>query len=144
MIAPAHQTRPVLILSWDHSLVGEVRAQSHGIPRVYLPASAEETFELVAHPTAPTPRLVIIDQGHQGIELTRRLVAQCPGRPMPILVLQDDATKAETKTARDAGADVVLSKPLSRGELRAALVRLLGHEPSGIRPVVRPDAEDAQ
>ena len=144
MTAPALHARPVLILSWDHRLVREVRAQSYGISRVYLPASADETLELVVHPTAPRPRLVIIDQGRNGIALAGRLATQSRYRPVPLLLLLDEPTKEEVRAGRAAGADVVLAKPVDRAELRTALVRLLGHEPSGIRPVIRPDADDAQ
>jgi CheY-like chemotaxis protein len=60
-----------------------------------------------------------------GWEVIRRLKAADKTRGIPVVVVTGHALKGAEKAARDAGADVFLTKPCLPDELAASIARIL-------------------
>ena len=73
------------------------------------------------------PDVMLIDvmlPGLDGFELLRRLRADPRGAKLPVVMLTAKGQARDRETARQAGADVFISKPFSNSHLVAAVRRL--------------------
>lgn len=76
---------------------------------------------------AGTPRVVLMDlvmPGMDGIELCRRLRRSAAGGQLGLVVLSGMDDAETRRTALEAGADAVMTKPVDRRELRDCLAGL--------------------
>lgn len=102
---------------------------SHG----YRLVEAETAAEGVAHATAFSPDLVLLDLGlpdGDGLDVTKRL-RDWSG--VPIIVLSARGRESDKVEALDAGADDYLTKPFGSGELLARMRVALRHAARGIQ-----------
>jgi CheY-like chemotaxis protein len=93
--------------------------------RTETAATAEEG---IAKAFAETPTVIIMDlalPGIDGAEATRRLKADERTKDVPILIVTGHALPDWLQVARDAGADVVLTKPLRPMDLLEKLMPFL-------------------
>ena len=65
--------------------------------------------------------------GIDGFEATRQIRVRLGGRKLPIIALTANAMASDREACRAAGMDDFVAKPVRYDELRAALVRALGH-----------------
>jgi DNA-binding response OmpR family regulator len=75
------------------------------------------------------PAVVVLDvmlPGLDGFEVLRRLRADPRGRGLPVLMLTAKGQARDREAAREAGADLFITKPFSNAELVAAVSRLAG------------------
>lgn len=88
-------------------------------------ASGEEALASVKE---RLPDLVVLDvmmPGIDGFEVVRRLRADACTRPIPIIMITALEDSESRSKGLAAGADDVLSKPVSRAELQVCVKRLL-------------------
>jgi len=75
------------------------------------------------------PDVLILDvmmPGMDGFETLRRLRADDRGRNLPVVILSAKGQSTIRETAKEAGADVFMSKPFSNTELVNTVLRLAG------------------
>lgn len=92
---------------------------------VYLAPDGGKGLELIRR---EQPDVVITDYmmpGMDGIELIQALKADGATATIPVIMLTARSDVAARLAAREAGADVYLSKPFNPQEVRAAVARLL-------------------
>jgi len=97
---------------------------------VALARTGEEALALLSE---RPPAVITIDiglPGINGLELARRVRQHPATRDVPMIAVTGWAAERDVARARDAGCDVVLTKPCSPETLRAEILRL----------VYRPDA----
>ncbi len=83
----------------------------------------------LAHALENAPDVLILDvmmPGMDGFEALRRLRADERGRDLPVVVLSAKGQSTTRETAKEAGADVFMSKPFSNAELVDTVLRLAG------------------
>lgn len=76
---------------------------------------------------AQSPRAVLVDlvmPGIDGLELCRRLRRSAAGEQLGLVVLSGMDDAETRRTALEAGADAVMTKPVDRRELRDCLAGL--------------------
>jgi CheY-like chemotaxis protein len=84
--------------------------------------------EALAKLSERTPSVITIDiglPGISGLEVARRVRQHPATRSVPIVAVTGWTAPADVARARDAGCDVVLSKPCSPETLHAEILRLL-------------------
>jgi len=98
--------------------------------------SAATAEEGIAKALSERPNVIIMDlalPGMDGWEATRRLKADERTKDIAIVVVTGHAVPDQLQAARDAGAELVLTKPLLPMELLEKLMPFLGR-PSGSTP----------
>jgi two-component system KDP operon response regulator KdpE len=96
-------------------------------PHDYRLVDAETAREGLAHATAHSPDVVLLDLGlpdMDGLEVTRRIREWSR---MPIIVLSARGRESDKVAALDAGADDYVTKPFAVGELLARMRVALRH-----------------
>jgi two-component system phosphate regulon response regulator PhoB len=89
---------------------------------------AEDGREALAKTIARHPSVIVTESrlpGMSGLELCRLLRNDASTRPIPIIVVADDAFASDVKLAEAAGSDAVLIKPCRPERLAAEIIRVL-------------------
>jgi len=89
-------------------------------------ADADEALDAIA---AESPRLILMDlqlPGMDGLTLTRRLKADPATSDIVVVALTAYAMKGDAETARRAGCDGYVSKPIDVATLPAVVGSFLG------------------
>ncbi len=111
--------------------------QLRDVHSVYLAPDGAKGLELIRR---EQPDLVITDYmmpGMDGLELIQALKADGATATIPIVMLTARSDVAARLAAREAGADVYLSKPFNPQEVRAAVSRLLERRGQQVAVVAR-------
>lgn len=111
--------------------------QLRDVHSVYLAPDGAKGLELIRR---EQPDLVITDYmmpGMDGLELIEALKADPATATIPIVMLTARSNVAARLAAREAGADVYLSKPFNPQEVRAAVSRLLERRGQQVAVVAR-------
>ena len=104
---------------------------------VYLAPDGDKGLELVRR---EQPDVVITDYmmpGMDGLQLIEALKAEPATATIPVIMLTARNDVADRLAAREAGADVYLSKPFSPQEVRAAVAQLLERRGQQVAVVAR-------
>lgn len=99
------------------------------VPLGFEVFSAGDGREALAEAARVRPDLILMDvmmPVMDGLEATRRLRRQADFAATPIIAVSASAGREEVAHACDAGADLLLAKPLQREELLQAVKELLG------------------
>ena len=94
----------------------------------YDPIAAQNAEDALRKVSEEQPALVILDvmlPGTSGIEICRRLRAQAPTRPLPIIMLSARTQVDDKIEGLEAGADDYLTKPINPKEMVARVKSLL-------------------
>ena len=92
--------------------------------------TAANGVDALAVALSGTPSLVVLDlslPGMSGVEVARAIRDQQGEPPMPLVALTGYSDPEHLAEARDAGFDLVLTKPCTPSILIEAIRRLLGH-----------------
>ena len=94
----------------------------------YAPIEARDGAQALAATRRLRPDLILMDislPGIDGLEATRALRAEEDFRALPIIVISAHDDQASRDTARHAGANDFLSKPIEFEEIRKLIERHL-------------------
>ena len=94
----------------------------------YRIAEAENGAEAVEKATALLPDVIVMDLSlpvMDGWEATRRLKRDSRTQHIPVVVLTGHALPEHAQAARDAGCDLVITKPCLPDQLMDAIRRIL-------------------
>jgi CheY-like chemotaxis protein len=95
----------------------------------YAVRTAADADEALAAIAAESPRLILMDlqlPGMDGLTLTRRLKADPATSDIVVVALTAYAMKGDAETARRAGCDGYVSKPIDVATLPAVVGSFLG------------------
>lgn len=99
----------------------------------YRIAEAENGAEALEKATALLPDVIVMDLSlpvMDGWEATRRLKRDPRTKHIPVVVLTGHALPEHAQTARDAGCDLVITKPCLPDQLMDAIRRILDAPPA--------------
>ena len=121
---------PAVLLAEDEPHIVESLSFLLGRAGFDVRAEADGAAAL-AHALDNPPDVMVVDvmlPGLDGFEMVRRLRADARGARLPVLMLTAKGQARDRERAREAGADLFISKPFSNADLVAAVSRLAGRE----------------
>jgi len=127
----------VVVVEDNVEILRFLSLQLRDVHSVYLAPNGAKGLELVRR---ERPDVVITDYmmpEMDGLELIARLKADPATAAIPIVMLTARNDVADRLAAREAGADVYLSKPFSPQEVRTAIARLLERRGQQVAMVAR-------
>ncbi|MCB9453157.1 MAG: response regulator [Anaerolineaceae bacterium] len=123
----------VLVIEDDEDVATVYRlALEHAGYKVKVVNTAVSALGIAAHelPDAVVLDIMLPDTNLNGIDLVRYFRKQSTGRHLPLIVVSGATGGYQMKQAREQGADVCLSKPVSVDTLVNSVSTLMGHESS--------------
>ncbi len=126
----AHYTaanRPLVLIVDDYADARDVWTMLLGAEGFEVLTEANGT-DALATALRESPSIVVLDlklPGMSGVDVARALRASDGARQMPLVALTGYSDPAELQQARDAGFDVVLTKPCVPSLLLEEIRRLL-------------------
>ena len=103
-----------------------------GVSNVITAENGSDAFEKLTNPDLEYPDLIVCDlhmDEMSGTEFVHKLRRSkyVKNTDVPIIVLTGESREMILEVARQVGADMILQKPVSAEEMRAAISNVLGY-----------------
>jgi CheY-like chemotaxis protein len=129
----ALDTLRIMIVDDDKVMRGILRRmfEQGGVQKVTLATGGEDALAQLAMGADATPDVILCDlymKGMDGLELCRKLrkSESAALKQVPIIILTAEHTDMVHQVARQVGANLVLTKPISTSELLKEIGRIVG------------------